>query len=625
MSATGPRQEISAPSEGDRDVPEAPQGLRARWNSLVEREAAAYLSLSPFTRADEIKLAIDALAETTKHARSVFIVQLGVAGYSILTLAGIADADFYGPSSAVRLPLLAVDVSPAVFFLAAPALVLVVSLYLQIYLGHLGRLSRRLSSAKIGTLVDRDLLYPWLGTLDRGDAATGRIVGLVYLALVWWTAPFVTLLYWLRLLPLRATLWDWARGNGLPPANLVGWLWILSCGSAAAVAHLRRAVAARLDDRLPRRAWLMTAMTWSVTGLALLLVVFSWHLVLPFTRPVRLAGANLSAGDRTAHANKERAPTGALLRGVRLNQADMRNVVFNLADLRGSQIEGANLNGAELRFADFSPLGCMGSEDEFQTARKRACLELHPRGNALLRGTLFRHADLRGADLSGADLTGANFQGAHLEGADLSFATLRHVVFDDAHLEGANLDKADLTGSRMFAVHLEAAVLSRTRLCGAQIATTALRGVVLEGVDARPCDVGPENAPTSQGWQYFSKGKYATPVAYDQLIERSGCDWRAEPVRRSICFANARLVLGELLHTRESMKILLEHPPEWLNVELLDAAEPVAGGPPEAIDAGTISVGDSGTGVGSNDGSDASIHAEVNEDVGAGVDATSVE
>ena len=118
--------------------------------------------------------------------------------------------------------------------------------------------------------------------------------------------------------------------------------------------------------------------------------------------------------------------------------ADLRWVYLNKADLAGANLSGANLIdadliGAYLKWANLEDANLKGAD---------------LRG-AYLKGANLREADLHGANLDGADLHGANLYGANLREAnlgrvDLGCANLADANLRETYLHGANLEDANL-------------------------------------------------------------------------------------------------------------------------------------------------------------------------------------
>ncbi len=111
-----------------------------------------------------------------------------------------------------------------------------------------------------------------------------------------------------------------------------------------------------------------------------------------------------------ARLNLKGREAALLMKGARLEEADLREAHLEKANLEGAHLEKANLEGAHLEFA-----------------------------------TLIR-ANLEEANLTGANLKGASLHSAHLERANLNSANLEGALFYGAHLKQANLIAASLGG-----------------------------------------------------------------------------------------------------------------------------------------------------------------------------------
>jgi hypothetical protein len=111
--------------------------------------------------------------------------------------------------------------------------------------------------------------------------------------------------------------------------------------------------------------------------------------------------------DALQELNHDRVPlvgvdvSGAFLRGVKLQKAELLRSNFSAADARDGDFAEADLSFAELRSANFR--------------------------DSRLVNALLREADCAETDFSGADLTGADLSGADFTDADLHSAALRDV------------------------------------------------------------------------------------------------------------------------------------------------------------------------------------------------------
>ena len=137
-----------------------------------------------------------------------------------------------------------------------------------------------------------------------------------------------------------------------------------------------------------------------------------------------LAGAVMSdvvlRGARLEHAD---------LRGVDLSGSDLTGAVLTHADLSGSDLSGSDLTGAVLTHADLSGSDLSG-----------ALLQ-----DVDLQGACLEEVDLRGADLGRADLTGANLRDANFKRAVVKGARFHNALLRDNHLEEAK-SLGDATG-----------------------------------------------------------------------------------------------------------------------------------------------------------------------------------
>jgi len=107
-----------------------------------------------------------------------------------------------------------------------------------------------------------------------------------------------------------------------------------------------------------------------------------------------------------------------ILRGARLNRADLRR-----ANLRGTNLGAAHLDSADLSGAN-----------------------LH---GANLSATTLSYTNLAGADLSEANLIGARLLGTHLEQADISGCQVYGISVWDAKLEGTRQSNLVITAPRL--------------------------------------------------------------------------------------------------------------------------------------------------------------------------------
>ncbi|WP_199921368.1 pentapeptide repeat-containing protein [Streptomyces bicolor] len=137
------------------------------------------------------------------------------------------------------------------------------------------------------------------------------------------------------------------------------------------------------------------------------------------------------------------------LRGVRLDDIDLKEADLSGANLAGaavtdSDLEDANLSGADLRGASLRGTNLTGA-DLSGTRSEEAVLN-----DAVLAGANLSNARLNSAQLKSAVMTDADLRNAYLHKADLRQANLT-----DANMDGATLILADLAGANLEAVRLD--------------------------------------------------------------------------------------------------------------------------------------------------------------------------
>ena len=195
--------------------------------------------------------------------------------------------------------------------------------------------------------------------------------------------------------------------------------------------------------------------------------------------------------------------SGADLREVFLNGAELVMAKLTKADLRGAQLRGADLRGADLSGADLS--GADLENADLRWVRPGSYPSLYDHyyaendlGKAHLSVTdsrIVSRTNLAGANLSRANLSGAKLCDTDLSDADLRSTTLRGVDLSNSwlirsDLSGASLNGFDLSGARLSWARLDGAQLITANLAGADLRWASLKktnlsDAVLRGTDLR--------------------------------------------------------------------------------------------------------------------------------------------
>jgi uncharacterized protein YjbI with pentapeptide repeats len=507
----------------------APARKLATWLAAGE-ERATYRS-SPATAADapDVEMLRKGFEETTKEAKNLFVLHVSVIGYSLLTLGGVRDEDFYGSRGTVQLPLLNVQVPAVVFFLAAPLLAAAEAAYLQIYLGYIRRFYRLLARRTAAGIDDearalesrealQAQLHPWIATLADSRGRFGALVRILFTILTNYGAPVVAIAYWLRLMPLDARLNDlWERH--LPPMVLAGSLAFATSTLFMMWAATRRTLDARVGvgREISTGGWLLRILGVTLVGAACLPATNTRELLCErwpgrqrarFLCEVNLEQAVLS------RPSKDGIPAlgvllqgaqlrGANLRGAYLENANLEKADLAAADLDGAYLRGARLNGASLQGAQFVGTELAGAnfslvrlpDGKFEATHleganfEAARLQDVNFKAAELQKAHFLKAELHGADFKEAHLEGSNFTLAHFHGARMRGLRLPGAIFTEAELQGAHFEGADIVGANFALAMLQGADFEAARLQGADFVTAHLQGADFQSAELQGADL----------------------------------------------------------------------------------------------------------------------------------------
>lgn len=374
------------------------------------------------------------ISEAAKHARTLFMAHVAVTAYGIVTIATLADRDFFGQGAQVKLPVVDVVVSTDAFFLGLPVLSVVMVLYFYAYLSHTRRLLRTarqgataLSSSGDVVPLSSVYLYPWISFFD------GSLARCSFALLAWGATPALCLVACWRLARFDSSVPLW-KSDGPPSAYVFWWLAMTVVSLCSWIAQQERG--GDPPSSLLKRVAL-AAVPLALGALVSRNTLYDWL----GSRP-QLVGARISL---TAVANEkelggarllEDTVVGARLNGVQLSGAALRAAYLDRAKLAHANLEAADLTAARLREAVL--VGAHLCD---------AWLERSDLSGASLAQANASGADFGDANLAHASLVGANLAGATLVGAILTGARLESARLEAANLRGAELQSADLDGA----------------------------------------------------------------------------------------------------------------------------------------------------------------------------------
>lgn len=470
------------------------------------RPAGWRRAAKPKATETDLKTLADAVNEAAKREAGQWFYFVTI----MVTLAAIVGSTTHRIlflEDPVKVPLLSLELPLKGFYVAAPAIFLVLHFYVLAQLGQVAdKLWAFLDAVAREAGEDaaaRDLLLKRLDSFPIVQLLAAERFGTPR-ARAWlmaWTtlvgAPVLLLVFFqLRFLPYHdvGITW-WHRVMVLADLVVIWWLWPTYVGQrrwrtwhraaprwgAAAVVLMFSWGVARfpaLDGEeegllgVPRRVLFegrMDPVRQQDTSL------FSNRLVLPDEDFVPEEEAKLPTLART------RVLRGRDLRLAWLDRADLRKADFTGADLRnaslvGARLEHADFSGADLRaahltraFAENANFGCVEDNRIGVVKRRDGCTLLQAASLSAIqaKGATFRRARLQAAWLDDASLPGADFSAASLQGAGFQNSDLRGASFFSAKMQAASLVSARLQGAFFHAAEMQGVRLSGARLQGA--------------------------------------------------------------------------------------------------------------------------------------------------------------
>jgi hypothetical protein len=369
--------------------------LRGTWNSAAWPRQWWHLEPQEIVFGSEEEKATYH-GELSKSLRTSMMSLIVFSLFCLLTI-GAPDSQLIVENN-IRIPFANVSVSFKAFVITAPLLLIAITLYLHLFLGHLLRVRDLETTRKLPYLFNLD------GPLARiaSNALFYLLPPVVLFVFLWKTLPFgFVLQFLLMMLAFPATvglsLLYLKRSRATMRSSDYWTLWLLvflisviGCHELALLAadgvnslerHWREqnlAVFHEYTDRsfLNRSLFMARGLVWdaSVPRIFVLDLEDRW-----IWRPLRLENQVLDGKDFEQQD----------LSFASMERASLLNVNFMNANLRGAKLGGAKLRGANLR------------------------------------GVYLGLADLSGADLSGADLRKADLRWANLDKANVARADLR--------------------------------------------------------------------------------------------------------------------------------------------------------------------------------------------------------
>lgn len=442
----------------------------------------------------DLKALADAANEAAKREATQWFFFITI----MITLAAIVGSTTHRVlllEGAVKVPILSIELPLLGFYVAAPAIFLVLHFYLLAQVRLMAdKVTAFLDEAERETKGGRGALRREIRRLDPFSVAqflAAKRLGdrAVALRLMVWTtlaiAPVLLLLFvQIRFLPYHEPWITWWHRAVLTADLIVlWWLWprMKSHGRLTQVAswaiaalstmtalffayvlatipeetaeHIVDRVAGHIGPSFPAFAPQVEA--WP-------LEIFWWRL-----RGLHEASHNATNSPRNTETSRQiNIPEEAWL-------AAMRRALFD-GDVDPDTQRPRSLFSRSLVLPDEVLIG----PDDLKTFRE----DPEKARDNIARTVVLRGRDLRRAVLDRADLRRADLTGARLEGASFIAAKLTGTYFERAQLQGAWLIKAQLQGASLKGAQLQGAWLIETQLRGASLDGAKLQGAGLLGV-----------------------------------------------------------------------------------------------------------------------------------------------
>lgn len=440
---------------------------------------------------EQIEARLRSVNEAAQKLRAPWIVLVSTIAYLALSAGSVSDRDLLF-ETAIKLPILNVDLGLVTFAWVAPALLIVFHFYFLLHVSYLSEKAigyraafaahRGLSSDRLTIEEQLDVgifAQPMGSSSNFGKFRSSRLPTFVVLSTTVIVGPIVVLgLLLVTFLPYQSPMITWWHRIILfvDLATIIWALPLLFLTVARPSERHRKGVARKnASARLTGSACAL----WLWLGFILFATIphemvseltdrsverlFRAHLV--------IRGVVLTNSDLVEQLDKRDVTSGSLpgsravrllharnLRYAQFNGSDLRRFDFSGSDLRGAQFDGAYLDRAIFSCRDTPAL----SDDEVR--RRRGALDS---ACTNLTKATFVSATANGISLAGANAPGASFSGAKLIGTRFDGAELVGGTFVGTDLRGASFKSADLLGSiflgtRAEGADFESAILNAT-------------------------------------------------------------------------------------------------------------------------------------------------------------------
>ena len=459
--------------------------------------------------------ALEHVAETSKHARNVFIALIGACFYSLLTVLTTTDVALLTNSTSTPLPIINAAMPAKYFYMAVPAVLLFLYFYLHFYLQTMWEeLSGLPAIFHDGRRLDK-VAYPWMLTsmvprymhFLRGEReGFSALKEFFSIAAAFGLVPVTIFLVWVRFLPAHELSSTILIGGLCVIATLFGLFAFFNMRTTlkTGVGHHKTKVAAK-------KIWKMSAshpIDFFFKNLVPVLISFalvgsawflSWSAIYGTNHSSRWSWF-LVAGLEDAEVSTKPAGWSDVI----LSDAPLGYPTDNINSVKGKYWDNSNLRGAAAQYVFLINAHLQKADLSFgnfwrgkfqQTDLDNSTLIRSDFTEAYLQSAKLRYVDAKGAIFKKAHLYKASFKYAWLNNADMQCVDAREAHFNKAFLIKTDFVGADLSGAKFIGAYMAETMLGLSNVTGADfseaigLSPTAFDGTCIDPGGAIPLGV----------------------------------------------------------------------------------------------------------------------------------------
>jgi len=399
------------------------------------------------------KLLLDQISALTKLVRSTWLGLLVVCAYTWLAVALQSDLEILENAVTLELPVIGSKISPSNFYLAAPAIILVISIYLHVLISRLWRLYSLLPR-NVDGLTSEDAVEPWLGVTFLPNASHPRLfVSMARLA--------GSIFVWL--MPISAIAVSGGRYVSPNNFHIVYHSFFLAAilVSTGIIAGFTRSPLAKISNHSARVVFSKRAIDFTAF-IFLALVLISRFSDIRTLHINTWANTRINISDSVlilTRKDKE-FPKYADSRQVFREEFCPKKNILNIFQKKCPEDEYQEANVWQSYRRSAWEILIQKELTGFHIKRAEAKRIFAPR--IILIDVSFIDTNLTEANLEGAEMNEVNFSGSDLSDVLAPFADLREAKFQNAGLYGtqfqyARLGQADFSGANVRHVDFERA------------------------------------------------------------------------------------------------------------------------------------------------------------------------